>query len=277
MTEETKLQDLSFKTIKEAMKQETGKVAIRGWVYRERGSSKIRFLVIRDADQIIQCVVLKDKVGEGLFELADKLQIEASVKLVGEIKKDERAPSGYEITVETLRSSRRITRIPNTKRPKRRIPPRQKTPSDQDEKTSSNPQNQKRIHTSKRRILPTRKLLPIRHANTPTNPKRRRKHDLRSKILRQKNVPRTNMAVLRRSRHLRTRKNLQLRTNLQSRKKQDEQAPIRILDGRNGSSLVPTTTSNRVRKKRTQTLHQSSRQKMQRRIRTLRTRHRSTH
>lgn len=102
MTEKEQLPEIQFQTIKEAMKQGSGKVAVRGWVYRERGSSKIRFVVLRDHADIIQCVILKEKVGEEQFELADKLQIEASLKIVGDIKKDERAPGGYEIKVDAF-------------------------------------------------------------------------------------------------------------------------------------------------------------------------------
>ncbi len=93
---------IEFKSIKDAMEQGSGKVAIRGWIYRERGSSKIRFIVMRDATGIIQCVIQRSVIGDELFDLADKLQIEASLKVVGEIKKDDRAPSGYEISVEAF-------------------------------------------------------------------------------------------------------------------------------------------------------------------------------
>lgn len=96
------LDTIEFKSIREAMSQETGKVAIRGWVYRERGSSKIKFIVLRDGTDIIQCVIIKDAIGEEQFALVDKLQVESSMKIVGEIKKDDRAPSGYEIQVEAF-------------------------------------------------------------------------------------------------------------------------------------------------------------------------------
>lgn len=92
-----------FATIKEAMMQGEGKVSVRGWVYRERGSKKLKFIVLRDSSDIIQCVIEKEKVGEDLFEIASKIQIEASMELQGTIKKDERAPSGYEIAVEEFK------------------------------------------------------------------------------------------------------------------------------------------------------------------------------
>ena len=48
---------MTFISIKKAMEQGKGKVSIRGWIYRERGSNKLKFIVLRDASEIIQCVV----------------------------------------------------------------------------------------------------------------------------------------------------------------------------------------------------------------------------
>lgn len=86
-------------SIKEAMKKGKGKVALHGWVYRERGSNKMKFVVLRDSTNIIQCVLKKENFEKQWKEI-DGLKIESSVELEGEIKKDERAPTGYEISVE---------------------------------------------------------------------------------------------------------------------------------------------------------------------------------
>jgi asparaginyl-tRNA synthetase len=94
---------MKFMSIKQAMKKGAGKVSVRGWVYRERGSSKLKFIVLRDSTDIIQCVIEKAKVGAKKFELADKLQIEASMTITGKIKRDKRAPTGYEITVDDFK------------------------------------------------------------------------------------------------------------------------------------------------------------------------------
>lgn len=91
---------LEFISIKEAMKKGSGKVAIRGWVHRERGSKQLKFIVLRDSTDIMQCVIEKSVVGEEKFEVADKLQIEAALEIHGTIKKDERAPTGFEVHVE---------------------------------------------------------------------------------------------------------------------------------------------------------------------------------
>lgn len=87
-------------TIKEAMAKGKGDVSVRGWVYRERGSAKVRFVVLRDGTDILQCVIKPDVVGEEAFAQADKLQVEASLEVHGEIKPDERAPTGFELQVK---------------------------------------------------------------------------------------------------------------------------------------------------------------------------------
>lgn len=92
-----------YSTIQEAINKASGEVAIRGWVWRERGSNTLKFAVIRDSSNIIQCVIEKDKVPEEMWNAADKLRIETSVEIEGTIKEDKRAPSGYEIAVKHLR------------------------------------------------------------------------------------------------------------------------------------------------------------------------------
>jgi len=91
---------MKFISIKDAMKKGEGEVSIRGWVYRERGSAKLKFIILRDVTGTIQCVIEKAIVGEEKFQIADKLQIEASMTITGTIKEDERAPTGYEISVK---------------------------------------------------------------------------------------------------------------------------------------------------------------------------------
>lgn len=90
-----------FIPIAEAMKQSKGKVAVRGWISRERGSNEFKFLVLRDPTNTIQCVLKRDNFKKQWEEI-DKLQIEASVEIHGEIKEDKRAPTGYEIDVDKI-------------------------------------------------------------------------------------------------------------------------------------------------------------------------------
>ena len=91
---------IEYVTIQQAMAQGSGEVNIRGWVYRERGSNKFKFIVLRDTTNIIQCVIDKEVVGEDKFKVAKGTQIETSMGITGEIKAEPRAPSGYEVHVK---------------------------------------------------------------------------------------------------------------------------------------------------------------------------------
>ena len=74
-------------------------VDIQGWVYRKRQSKETIFLVIRDATGVIQCTVKKKSP---LWQIAEKVTIESSVLLSGTVRRDRRAPEGFEISVEKL-------------------------------------------------------------------------------------------------------------------------------------------------------------------------------
>ncbi len=94
---------MGFISIQEAIKQGKGKVSLHGWCYRERGSKKLRFLIIRDGSNIIQCIVEKDSVSKQVWNDAERVRIESSLELTGEIKKDDRAVTGYELVVSDLK------------------------------------------------------------------------------------------------------------------------------------------------------------------------------
>ncbi|GIU68843.1 MAG: asparagine--tRNA ligase [Candidatus Woesearchaeota archaeon] len=92
-----------FISVKEAIKKGSGEVKLRGWCYRARGSNALRFIILRDATDIIQCVVEKDKVSEESWDDAQKIDVEASFELSGEIVEDKRAPTGYEVKVKEIK------------------------------------------------------------------------------------------------------------------------------------------------------------------------------
>lgn len=92
---------MKFISIKEAIEKAKGKVAVRGWIYRERGSNKLKFIILRDVTNLIQCVLSREKF-EQQWEYIDKLQVESSVEIFGTIKKDNRALTGYEIQVDKI-------------------------------------------------------------------------------------------------------------------------------------------------------------------------------
>lgn len=78
------------------------RVKIRGWLHNKRSSGGIHFLILRDGTGIIQCTMKKDAVTTEQFELAKKLTQESSIEILGRVKKDPRAPGGYEIFIERL-------------------------------------------------------------------------------------------------------------------------------------------------------------------------------
>lgn len=92
---------MSFTPIQEILagEYEGEHVSIRGWVYRKRESKKTIFLLIRDATGIMQSTV---KEGTQAWKEAEKITIESSTMLSGTVKKDKRAPDGYEISVDEM-------------------------------------------------------------------------------------------------------------------------------------------------------------------------------
>ncbi|MFH1327157.1 MAG: asparagine--tRNA ligase [archaeon] len=89
---------MKFLSISSAMKKGSGKVSVRGWIYRSRGSNKMKFIILRDVSNIIQCVLDRKKFEKQWADI-DRFQIESSIEIEGFIKKDQRAPTGYEIEV----------------------------------------------------------------------------------------------------------------------------------------------------------------------------------
>lgn len=88
--------------IEDIAKHEAEEVTVKGWLYNKRSSGKIRFIIIRDGTGLVQSVIAQDEVADPIFELADKITQESSVILTGLVKKEIRAPGGFEIIVKDL-------------------------------------------------------------------------------------------------------------------------------------------------------------------------------
>ena len=80
-------------------KKEGKEVTIQGWVYRHRVSGNMVFAIVRDSTGILQCTIKKDQVDEKSWENTKDVYIESAVTISGKVKKDERAPGGYELQV----------------------------------------------------------------------------------------------------------------------------------------------------------------------------------
>jgi asparaginyl-tRNA synthetase len=77
-------------------------VVLKGWLHHIRSSGGILFLQLRDGSGVIQCTLKKDKVDSELFEKLSTTTIESTIEVSGEVRKDPRAPRGYEIQVDKV-------------------------------------------------------------------------------------------------------------------------------------------------------------------------------
>lgn len=85
-----------------AGKYDGQKVVLKGWLHHIRSSGGILFLQFRDGTGLIQCTLKKDKVEPEEFERLSAVPIESTIEISGEVKKDPRAPRGYEISGEKV-------------------------------------------------------------------------------------------------------------------------------------------------------------------------------
>jgi asparaginyl-tRNA synthetase len=88
----------------ENLDEHVGEVTeLRGWLYHKRSSGKVRFLVMRDGTGLLQGVMVKGGVSDEIFERFDSLTQESSFSMTGKVKKDDRAPGGFELEVSDVK------------------------------------------------------------------------------------------------------------------------------------------------------------------------------
>lgn len=92
--------------VADAIEKPGSKVSLRGWVHRKRGSGGIIFIVLRDRSGIVQIAIKRDSVDERSWKAANDATIESSIVVEGMMRRDERAPTGYELDASgfTLRN-----------------------------------------------------------------------------------------------------------------------------------------------------------------------------
>jgi len=95
-------------TIATIGQHEGQRVTLRGWLYNLRSSGKLLFPTFRDGSGTIQGIVPKAAVPEAVFETLKGLTLESSVVVIGKVRADSRAPSGYELDVEGVTVTQRI-------------------------------------------------------------------------------------------------------------------------------------------------------------------------
>jgi asparaginyl-tRNA synthetase len=77
-------------------------VRVKGWVTHLRSSGKVAFIVMRDGSGILQCVLVKASVSQEVWERFGILTQETTIEVVGELRRDDRAPGGVELGVTDL-------------------------------------------------------------------------------------------------------------------------------------------------------------------------------
>jgi len=90
-------------------------VTIKGWVYRWRESGRLVFIIIRDSTNIIQAIAEKGVISDEEFINAKKLTIESSLEITGDVVKEPKAVTGYEIHISSLKVYNFAERFPITK------------------------------------------------------------------------------------------------------------------------------------------------------------------
>lgn len=88
--------------IKEMNNFEGKEVQINGWLSNKRSSGKIAFLQIRDGSAFVQGIVERAEVGEKKFSEIKSISQECSIQVIGDVRKEERAPMGYELMVKNI-------------------------------------------------------------------------------------------------------------------------------------------------------------------------------
>ena len=88
--------------VKNINKYENQKLTIKGWVYSSRRSGKIGFLMLRDGQGTVQCIIEQSHIGEDSFTEFKSITQESSISVLGKVVKNERALGGYEIFVDAF-------------------------------------------------------------------------------------------------------------------------------------------------------------------------------
>ncbi|PYU20464.1 MAG: asparagine--tRNA ligase [Acidobacteria bacterium] len=94
-------------TIEKAGEHEDQEVTLRGWLYNLRESGKLLFPIFRDGTGLIQGVVSQKEQPDAFAALRGLTQ-ESSVEITGKIRREPRAPGGYEIGVSRVQVLQRV-------------------------------------------------------------------------------------------------------------------------------------------------------------------------
>ncbi|GAB4337847.1 MAG: asparagine--tRNA ligase [Calditrichia bacterium] len=102
--------------IEDIHKYEGQEVTLAGWLYNKRSSGKVKFILLRDGTNIIQCVMVKSQLPEEVFEAPDDAGLESSLIVKGIVSADKRSPLGYELQLTDLVFLQKCQDYPITKK-----------------------------------------------------------------------------------------------------------------------------------------------------------------
>ncbi len=78
------------------------RVTVHGWLTHKRSSGRIRFLVLRDGTGTIQATCIQGETDDRALDLYQELTQESSLAVTGKVRREKRAPGGYEIQVSSI-------------------------------------------------------------------------------------------------------------------------------------------------------------------------------
>jgi asparaginyl-tRNA synthetase len=77
-------------------------VTVRGWVQHHRSKGKLQFIVMRDGTGVCQLVAFKNDLAPEMWDAVDRLSLESSFAATGTVRRDERAPGGFELSLQSV-------------------------------------------------------------------------------------------------------------------------------------------------------------------------------
>ena len=90
---------MTFGYIADIAQHEGKEITLQGWIYNRRSSGKLQFILLRDGTGVIQCVAFKGNFTPEQFDALDKTTQESSLSICGKVRKDARAPGGFELDI----------------------------------------------------------------------------------------------------------------------------------------------------------------------------------
>jgi asparaginyl-tRNA synthetase len=88
--------------INQLSQHEGESVVIKGWLMHHRDQKKLQFLNLRDGTGTVQAVAFKGDFSPEKWETFAGLTQESSIIVTGTVRKDDRAPGGYELSLSDM-------------------------------------------------------------------------------------------------------------------------------------------------------------------------------